>query len=217
MRYAYAVTQAETISAVVRDAQPLIAALTAYSQWLETLGAVDEPRGIVFHDLASATTVFSTLVLPAWTDLTLIHLDPVLDDWKQIFLSALASGMPGATQVLVEDYYQTLETVDVATIAAHELTHHLHCFSDTPQQATWFEEGFCFYAPRKQLLSPARLSHLQQVERPLLRRMRHVWEDIPFGSLASGKREGNLRMPYLITGGRFIRYHTSAKPMRVVM
>jgi hypothetical protein len=168
MRYAYAVTQAETFSAVVRDAQPLIAALTAYSQWLETLGAVDEPRGIVFHDLTSATTVFSTLVLPAWTDLTLIHLDPVLDDWKQIFLSALASGMPRATQVLVEDYYQTLETVDIATIAAHELTHHLHCFSDTPQQATWFEEGFCFYAPRKHLLSPARLTQLQQVEQALI-------------------------------------------------
>ena len=168
MRYAYAVTQAETFSAVVRDAQPLIVALTAYSQWLETLGAVDEPRGIVFHDLTSATTVFSTLVLPAWTDLTLIHRDPVLDDWKQIYLSALSPDMSGPTQALVAEYYQSLDVLDIATIGAHELTHHLHRFSDVPEQASWFEEGFCFYAPRKHLLPAARLSHLQQVEQALI-------------------------------------------------
>jgi coenzyme F420-reducing hydrogenase alpha subunit len=61
MRYAHAVTQAETLSAVMRDAQALIASLTSYASWLETLGTVEAPRGIVFHDLASATTVFSAL------------------------------------------------------------------------------------------------------------------------------------------------------------
>lgn len=43
MRYAYAVTHAETFSAVVRDAQPLIASLTSYARWLETLGTIEEP------------------------------------------------------------------------------------------------------------------------------------------------------------------------------
>ena len=168
MRYAYAVTQTETFSAVVRDAQSLIASLTSYARWLETLGTVEEPRGIVFHDLASATTVFSDHVLPAWTNLSLIHLDPVIDDWKQIYLSALSPEMSGPTQALVAEYYQSLDALDIATIGAHELTHHLHRFSDVPEQATWFEEGFCFYAPRKHLLPAARLSQLQQVERALI-------------------------------------------------
>ena len=168
MRYAYAVTQTDTFSPVVRDAQLLITSLDSYASWLETLGSVDEPRGIVFHDLASATTVFSDYVLPAWTNLSLIHLDPVIDDWKQIYLSALAPDMPGPTQALVAEYYQSLDALDIATIGAHELTHHLHRFSDTPEQAAWFEEGFCFYAPRKHLLPAARLSQLQQVEKALI-------------------------------------------------
>lgn len=168
MRYAYSVTQAETFSAVVRDAQPLIASLTSYARWLETLGTIKEPRGIVFHDLASATTVFSEYVLPAWTNLSLIHLDPVIDDWKHIYLSTLSPDMSGSTQALVAEYYQSLDALDIATIAAHELTHHLHRFSDTPEQAAWFEEGFCFYAPRKHLLPTARWSQLQRVERVLI-------------------------------------------------
>ena len=117
MRYAYAVTHAETFSAVVRDAQPLIASLTSYASWLKTLGTVEEPRGIVFHDLASATTVFSEYVLPAWTNMSLIHLDPVIDDWKHIYLSALAPDLSGPTQALVADYYQSLDALEIATIA----------------------------------------------------------------------------------------------------
>lgn len=168
MRYAYAATQAETCSAVVRDAQPLMASLTDYLRWLETLGAVEEPRGIVFHDLASATTVFSTHVLPAWTDRRLIHLDPVIDDWKQIYLSALSPGIAPPAQTLIEEYYQSLDHLDIATIGAHELTHHLAIFSDVPEQAMWFEEGFCFYAPRKHLLAASRRTQLHQVEKALV-------------------------------------------------
>jgi hypothetical protein len=123
---------------------------------------------LAFLHLASATTVFSEYVLPAWTNLSLIHLDPVIADWKQIYLSALSPDMSGSIQALVADYYQSLDALDIATIGAHELTHHLHRFSDTPEQAAWFEEGSCFYAPRKHLLPGARRSQLQQVERALI-------------------------------------------------
>ncbi len=190
MRYAYAVTQAETLSTVVRDAQPLITSLTSYGRWLETLGTVEEPRGIVFHDLASATTVFSEFVLPAWTNQALIHLDPVIDDWKQIYLSALSPGMPGPTQTLVADYYQSLDALDIATIGAHELTHHLRRFSDTPEQAAWFEEGFCFYAPRKRLLPPARLSQLQHVENALIQAHEARLGGRPVWQFGFGNTEG---------------------------
>ena len=192
MRYAYAVTRTENFSAVVRDAQPLIASLTSYASWLETLGTVEAPRGMVFHDLASATTVFSEYVLPAWTNLSLIHLDPVIDDWKHIYLSTLSSDIPGQTQALVAEYYQSLDALDIATIGAHELTHHLHRFADTPEQATWFEEGFCFYAPRKRLLPAARLSHLQQVESALIEAHEARLGGHPIWQFGFGKREGGF-------------------------
>lgn len=191
MHYAYAVTRPESFSAVWKDAQPLIAPLTDYLSWLRQLGAVEEPRGIVFHDLASATTVFSTHVLPAWTNLSLIHLDPVVHDWKQIYLSALSTGMPPSSQQFVEDYYQSLDSLDIATIGAHELTHHLHLFMDVSEDAMWFEEGFCFYAPRKHLLPPARLTQLQRVEQMLIetheaRLGKHpIWQ---FGLTDTGER-----------------------------
>ncbi len=193
MRYAYAVTQTETLAAVVRDAQPIIASLASYTTWLETLGTVEAPRGMVFHDLASATTVFSEYVLPAWTNLSLIHLDPVIDDWKQIYLAALASDMPGPTQALAAEYYQSLDALDVAAIAAHELTHHLRCFSDTPEQAAWFEEGFCFfYAPRKRLLPAARLRQLQQVESALIEAHEARLGGHPVWQFDFGKTEGGF-------------------------
>ena len=168
MRYAYAVTRPETFSIVWQDSQLLIASLTDYLEWLRHLGTVTEPHGIVFHDLASATTVFSNHVLPAWTNLLLIHLDPVVNDWKDIYLSALSSGMSPSTPREVEAYYQSLDILDIATIGAHELTHHLELFANTPENAMWFEEGFCFYVPRKTLLSATRLRHLQRVEKILI-------------------------------------------------
>jgi hypothetical protein len=168
MRYAYAVAQPESWSAVFESGQGLIENITHYLAWLQTLGPVEEPRGIVFHDLDAATTIFSTNVLPAWTDDALVHLDPLVSDWKQIYLSALTSGMPSLLQQLVRGYYESLDRADVATIVAHELTHHLQAFAQVPEEAMWFEEGFCFYAPRQQLLEPSRRAQLQRVEKALI-------------------------------------------------
>ncbi len=68
----------------------------------------------------------------------------------------------------MNDYYSSLEIPDIATIAAHELTHHLRLFAETPEEAMGFEEGFCFYAPRKRLLSSGRLAQLHQAEQALI-------------------------------------------------
>lgn len=168
MRYAYTVTQPESWQAVFESGQRLTEPLTGYLAWLQTLGAVTPPRGIVFHDFDSATTIFSTHVLPAWTDLSLIHMDPLVEDWKRIYLSALTEEMPASLQARVRAYYESLDRLDIATILAHELTHHLLAFSQTPEEATWFEEGFCFYVPRKQLLSADRLAQLQHLEKTLI-------------------------------------------------
>ena len=168
MHYAYAVTRPESLPAVFEGGQKLTDAITGYLVWLQTLGEVEEPRGIVFHDFDSATTIFSTHVLPAWTDHELIHIDPLVDDWRHIYLSALTEGLSPSIQTLIRSYYDSLNYSDVATIVAHELTHHLRVFAEVPEDATWFEEGFCFYAPRKQLLPADRLRELQSVEKALI-------------------------------------------------
>jgi hypothetical protein len=121
--------------------------------------------------------------------------------------------MAGSTQTLVAKYYQSLDALDIATIGAHELTHHLHTFSDVPEQASWFEEGFCFYAPRKRLLPAARLSQLQQVERALIEEHKARLGGHPVWQFDFRNTGGDLRLLCLITGRRFIRYLASAKPI----
>lgn len=168
MHYAYAITRPASWQAVFESGQRLNEPLTTYLAWLQTLGPVAPPRGVVFHDFDSATTVSSTHVLPAWTDLSLIHLDPLVEDWKRIYLSTLTQDMPAALQASVRDYYASLDYLDVATILAHELTHHLQVFTSVPEEAAWFEEGFCFYVPRKQLLAADRRVQLQHLEKTLI-------------------------------------------------
>jgi hypothetical protein len=170
MKYAYAVTQPESWPLVFGSGQRLIDESNSYLAWLRTLGEVNQPRGIVFHDLDSATRVFSTYALPAWTDHGLVHVDPIIDDWKRIYLSTLTPEIPPVQYALIRNYYESLEQSDVATIVAHELTHHLHIFADTPEEAMWFEEGFCFFLPRKHLLTAARAMQLQAVEQALIER-----------------------------------------------
>ncbi len=102
MHYAYAVTQPESLPAVYEGGQKLADAITGYLVWLQTLGEVEEPRGIVFHDFDSATTVFSTHILPAWTDDALIHIDPLVGVWRRIYLSALTEWLsPSITRVFI--------------------------------------------------------------------------------------------------------------------
>lgn len=168
MLYSYAATSGDIWSEVHNQGRALGSITDQYLTFLKEMATVHEPRGIVFHDFDSAIKVFSDHPLPAWTSGELIHVDPIVLDWKRIFLSAVSENTPNEIRAQVENYYSTLDLRDVATIVGHEITHHLAVFSPTwdheINDAMWFEEGMCFYLPRKKILSTERFEALMHVE-----------------------------------------------------
>ncbi|TGB04940.1 hypothetical protein [Halobacillus salinus] len=167
MEYAVSVTDTSYAEGIERNGRHLLELLNHFSRSLESLTTFKSPRGIIFHDLKSATELYSTIPLPAYTSRDLIHINPLIDTWKDIFLST-TRGLLKA-----EQYYKNLSMDDIAVIAAHELTHHADFFHSEfedwdEEENMWFEEGLCFYIPRKMILSPDKFNEIMDVERHLI-------------------------------------------------
>ena len=171
--YSFTATCVDNWSDVYIQGKNLASIAGEYLNHLKEIAIVNDPRGIVFHDFESATKVFSDHPLPAWTNGELIHIDPLVMDWKNIFLSAVSDNISNDIRSEVLNYYSTLDITDVATIIGHEITHHLEYFRQTfdheINDAMWFEEGMCFYLPRKKLLSKERFEALMRVESLLIK------------------------------------------------
>ena len=77
MRYAVSVTDTKKAEVIERSGRELLTFLESYQAALNKMTIIEEPpRGIVFHDLESATKLYSTIPLPAYTSRDLIHLTP---------------------------------------------------------------------------------------------------------------------------------------------
>ncbi|QHT46370.1 hypothetical protein M662_07640 [Bacillus sp. SB49] len=167
MEYAVSVTDTSYTEEIEKNGRLLLEKLTHFSRSLESITTFGTPRGIIFHDLKSATELYSTIPLPAYTSRDLIHINPLIDTWKDIFLST-TRGLVKAKQ-----YYNDLSMDDIAVIAAHELTHHSDFFNSEfedwdEEENMWFEEGMCFYIPRKIILSTEKFNSIMEVERSLI-------------------------------------------------
>lgn len=154
---------------------------------------VEEPEYFVWTSQHLATTLFSDVPIPAYTRNTGIFLSPELTVWKNIFHEQLA----GEQLPEVDLYYQTHLVDQLKEIACHELTHHLDLFpGDFADEwhDIWFEEGMCFYLPRKLLKSPKEFEKITAVEGQLTKvlfprygqsSLRNFGEDTYDGTMAS--------------------------------
>lgn len=163
MRYAISVTKTALVHDIERSGLEVLDVLNHFISELSKITRFQNPRGIVFHDLDSATQLYSTVPLPAYTSRDLIHLTPLTDVWKRIFLSATKNIKEAKL------YYSQLKTLDVALIAAHELTHHsdfFHSdFDDIDEESMWFEEGMCEYIPRRLMMTDTQVNKIMEIER----------------------------------------------------
>ncbi len=73
----------------------------------EKVTILSPPKGIVFHDLESATQVYSNIPMPAYTSRDLIHITPLIDVWKNIFLSVTE----GKVLEKAQRYYKQLNSL----------------------------------------------------------------------------------------------------------
>lgn len=198
MNYAVSVTDTTKTEEIEKSGIQLLKFLNTYSASLEEITSIEEPpRGIVFHDLESATKLYSTIPLPAYTSRDLIHLTPLLETWKEIYLST-TNGVKEA-----EDYYQNLQMVDVAELMAHELTHHADFFhsefddwDEENASDMWFEEGVCFYLPRKLLMSEERFEKVMKVEQRLIEAYKEEYGEYTLDAFGEAGYRGGDNFAY---------------------
>ncbi|GKW47439.1 hypothetical protein [Planococcus sp. NCCP-2050] len=144
--------------------------LLDYQKVMEKDFALTElPKAFVWTSAELATTVFSEVPIPAFTNKDVIYMSPDLAEWRQLFLKQL----DGKDLPHIEQFYANYSENQLFTIAAHELTHHSDLFEDEfhveRDDSIWFEEGMCQYLPRKFVLSPAEFDEITAIESELVK------------------------------------------------
>ncbi len=150
------------------------------------------PKGIVWTTKELATTAFSTIPIPAFTNKDLIYITPSLEEWRSLFIKQLDDKeLPE-----VRDFYENMSENHVLTIVGHEFTHHsdlfLDDFDDVREDSIWFEEGMCQYLPRKMMLSEAEFEEITNVEKELVKAFEADYGSKSLDHFGSASYQGSL-------------------------
>lgn len=147
------------------------------------------PKAVIWTSNVLATTVFSSIPIPAYTRQDFIYLSPELDVWRNLMIQQLDDKeLP-----TVRAYFEQFGEDHLLEILAHELTHHIELFVDDfdeeREDSIWFEEGMCFYLPRKLLMSDAYFEEITAIEQQMVEAFKetyghHLLDDFGSGSYA---------------------------------
>ncbi|MGH4123821.1 MAG: hypothetical protein ACREV6_12920 [Clostridium sp.] len=125
---------------------------------------INYPKAIVWTTSQLATTVFSNVPIPAYTNDRFICITPDINTWKKIY-GDINKDVPNKGN---SNYYQNISTNFLLTMIGHEFTHHsdlfLDDFDNNRYSGIWFEEGMCDYLSRKYLLNNEEFECISQVE-----------------------------------------------------
>lgn len=126
------------------------------------------PKGVLWTTKELATTTFSSIPIPAYTREDFIYISPILEEWQNLLISQL----DGKVIPHIQTFYQNFSSDQLFIILAHELTHHIDLFvdefEDERQDSIWFEEGMCFYLPRKYCLTQDQFEEITFIEQQLV-------------------------------------------------
>ncbi|WP_010096633.1 collagenase [Ornithinibacillus scapharcae] len=150
------------------------------------------PRGIVWTTSELATTTFSSIPIPAYTNKDLIYFTPDLVAWRQLFIQQLE----GRDYPEIKAFYENLPEIHIFTILGHELTHHLDLFPDEFDEertdSIWFEEGMCQYLPRKYILSDEQFAEFTHIETELVHHFKDKYGNHTLDQFGQGSYAGSL-------------------------
>ncbi|TFB21358.1 hypothetical protein E3U55_08565 [Filobacillus milosensis] len=171
----------------------LMNSLTSYEKLLmEKFSLNEKPKGIVWTTKELATTVFSNVPIPAFTNRDLIYISPDLKEWKELFINQLA----GRNLPHISEYYQSINFKEILTILGHELTHHIDLFvddfDDDRDEAIWFEEGMCEFLPRKFMLSDEEFDKITNIEQQLVETFKNQYGNHSLEEFGAMSYEGSL-------------------------
>ncbi len=150
------------------------------------------PKAVVWTTEELATTTFSNLPIPAFTNKDLIYLSPDLISWRKLFIKQLE----GRRNSKVENFYQNMSENHILAILGHELTHHsdlfLDDFDDERENSIWFEEGMCEYLSRKYLLCDTEFEQITNVETELVGLFKNKYGNHSLEEFGSDSYQGSL-------------------------
>ncbi|MEI5906888.1 hypothetical protein WAK64_07425 [Bacillus spongiae] len=167
--------------------------LTAYEKILrENYDLCDLPKAIVWTTNEIATSVFSNVPIPAYTNKDIIYLSPELSVWRNIFLEQLE----GHELPHIIEYYESFSEDQLLCILAHELTHHsdlfLDEFEEEREDSIWFEEGMCDYLSRKLVLDDKEFKKITSVEEELLELFKEKYGQHSLDKFGSASYQGTM-------------------------
>lgn len=167
--------------------------LKEYQSILEGKYSLSEmPKAIVWTTEELATTVLSTIPIPAYTNKDIIYMSPDLQSWRKLFIKQLDDKeLPP-----ICSFYENYSENHLMTILAHELTHHsdlfIDEFDDERGDSIWFEEGMCQYLPRKYLLNEKEFEEITSVEMELVKVFKDKYAAHPLDEFGSSSYEASL-------------------------
>lgn len=167
--------------------------LNEYQEILETdFELKDLPKGVLWTTEELATTVFSNIPIPAYTNKNLIYMSPDIETWRNLFVKQL----DGKDLPNIERFYKNYSDNQIFIILAHELTHHsdlfLDEFDDESDDGIWFEEGMCFYLPRRILLSEKEFKEITDAETSLVEVFKDKYGNHSIEDFGSSSYQGSL-------------------------
>lgn len=167
--------------------------LKEYQHILEENFALSEmPKAIVWTTEELATTVLSTIPIPAYTNKDIIYMSPDLPAWRKLFIKQL----DGKPLPHIQKFYENYSENHLLTILGHELTHHsdlfIDEFEDDRGDSIWFEEGMCEYLPRKFLLNKKEFEEITNIEMELVEVFKDKYGIRPLDEFGSSSYEGTL-------------------------
>lgn len=136
---------------------------------------IELPKTIVWTSSKNATTVFSQVPVPAYTNRETIYMSPSVSEWKAFYLSLFdGEELENSDEIeYIKAYFQSLTIDDVFCILAHELTHHIELFpdefGDERNNSIWFEEGMCEYLSQRMTLTEHRYTELRKIENLMIK------------------------------------------------
>ena len=153
---------------------------------------IDLPKAIVWTTSELATSVFSEVPIPAFTNKDIIYMTPELTAWKRLFIEQLE----GHDYPEIKAFYEQISSNQVLAIAGHELTHHsdlfLDEFDDDREGGIWFEEGMCDYLSRKYLLGEQEFMDISNIEYKLINIFKDKYGNHSLEDFGSSSYEGSL-------------------------
>lgn len=193
MKYIYAFEDIEEYRKHLYIIQRFSERLNKYQLLLEEeYVLIDKPKGVVWTSAEVATSIFSELPIPAFTNKDTIYITPDVEAWRKLFIQQL----DGKDLPHIERFYEQLSENHVLTILGHELTHHsdlfLDDFGDEREDGIWFEEGMCEYLSRKFLLTADEFETIAAIEKELVNVFTEAYGDRSLDEFGSNSYTASL-------------------------